>query len=87
MIKFVCKRLSRKYVQRRITQCGSFKILLSHFFLQKFRKNNFSVRVTKEVTEELISRNIFQMRVNFSFFHTVYRRVLSYFHRRGSRCS
>ena len=49
------------------TVCKILKFTLTHFW-QKFRE---SKSVTKEVTIELISRNIFSLRVNFSFFHTV----------------
>ena len=37
-------------------------------FLKKFHESN---GFTIEVTKELISRNIFSVRENFSFFHTV----------------
>ena len=37
---------------------------LTHF-LQKFRESNV---FTKEITKELISRNFFSVRENFSFF-------------------
>ena len=37
-------------------------------FWQKFRESNV---FTKEITKELISRNFFSVRENFSFFHTV----------------
>ena len=36
----------------------------------------FSNVYTEEVTKELISRNIFSVRVNFSFFHTVHTKEL-----------
>ena len=39
---------------------------LTHFW-QKFRERNV---FTKEITKELIWRNIFLARLNFSFFHT-----------------
>ena len=42
---------------------------LTHFW-QKFREINV---FTKEITKELIRRNIFLVRPNFSFFHTVVR--------------
>ena len=42
--------------------------ILSHTFWQKFREIN---GFTKEVTKELISRNILLVRENFAFFHTV----------------
>ena len=38
------------------------------FFWQKFRETN---GFTKEITKELISRNIFSVRENFRNFHTV----------------
>ena len=47
--------------------CGNSRNLL---FWQKFRESN---AFSKEVTKALISRNIFSMRVNFSFYHTVWR--------------
>ena len=43
--------------------------ILSHAFLEKFRESN---GFTKQVTEELIWRNIFSVRENFSFSHTVW---------------
>ena len=38
--------------------------------LQKFRE---SIVFTQEITKELISRNIFLVRENFAFFHTVWK--------------
>ena len=55
------------------SQCGNYGNLLSHFFERKFRESNI---FTKEGTKVLISRNIFSMRVNFSFFHTVFHFLL-----------
>ena len=40
----------------------------SQAFSQKFRESNI---FTNQVTKELISQNIFSVRENFSFFHTV----------------
>jgi len=51
-----------------VSSCGNYRTLLSHFFGQKFRETNV---FTKEITEELIWRNIFLVRVNVSFYHTV----------------
>ena len=42
--------------------------MLKHIFEKKFRE---STVFTKEVTKELISRNIFSAGENFAFFHTV----------------
>lgn len=47
-------------------QCGNYEKLLTQF-LAKFRENNV---LTKRITRELIWRNIFLIRENFSFFHT-----------------
>ena len=44
--------------------CGNTPIL----FWQKFRENDVFI---KEITKELIWRNIFSVRVNFTFFYTV----------------
>ena len=56
-------------------QCGKCRNILSHFFLQKFRENIvFTFRIPrKEITkvEILPKQNIFSVRVNYSFFHTV----------------
>ena len=41
---------------------------LTRHFWQKFRESNV---LTKEITEELIWRNLFLVRRKFSFFHTV----------------
>ena len=41
---------------------------ITHFFGQKFRESNV---FTKEITKELFWRNIFLVRLNSSFFHTV----------------
>ena len=43
--------------------------IYSHTFLAKI---SWTQCFTKEVTKELIWQNIFLVRVNFSFFHTVY---------------
>ena len=54
-----------------MAQCGLWKLrkfILTHF-CQKFRESN---GFTKEITKELIWRNIFLVRLNFSFFHTVH---------------
>ena len=52
-------------VQYTLHSCGEF--FLTHFW-QKFRENN---GFTKEITKELIWRNIFSVRVKSSFFHIV----------------
>ena len=41
----------------------------AHTFLTKLRESTVH---DEEVTKELISRNIFSVRENFSFFHTVF---------------
>ena len=46
-----------------VSQCGNYGI-----FRQKFRESH---GFTKQITEELIWRNIFSVRPIFSFFHTV----------------
>ena len=48
-----------------VLKLWKFTLTLS---LQKFRESNV---FTKEVKEELISRNILLVRVNFLFLHTV----------------
>ena len=48
-----------------VSKCRKFSLTL---FCQKFRESN---SFTREVTKELISRNIFSVRENFSCFHTV----------------
>ena len=50
-----------------LSQCGNCKNFLSNI-LKKIRETNI---FTKEVTKNLISRNIFPVRENFLFFHTV----------------
>ena len=55
-----------------IFQVRNHRNSLTHFW-QKFREVN---SFTKEVTKELISRNIFLVRENFSFFHTVLSKLL-----------
>ena len=50
------------------TQCGNYGNLLSRILTKKIRESNV---YTKEVSKVLISRHIFSVRVNFSFFHTV----------------
>ena len=47
---------------------------LTHFW-QKIREIN---GFTKEITKELIWRNIFLVRLNFSFFHTVLWKLLNF---------
>ena len=57
-----------------IPQCGkSWKFTLPLFW-QKFHESNV---FTKEITKELIWRNIFSVRVNFSFFHTVHTHLVN----------
>ena len=75
--KFLWNRLDRKHVD--LTEKYSFfwkthstvwklrKFSLTYFW-QKFRQSN---GFTKEITKELIWRNISLARENFSFFHTV----------------
>ena len=50
------------------TQCGNWKKMLSHFFGKNYVKCN----VLPKDYKELISRNIFSLKVNFLYFHTVY---------------
>ena len=54
------------YVLTEETQCGNFRNLLS-FFDKNFVKVTF---LLMKATKELVSRNIFPMRVKFLFFHT-----------------
>ena len=50
-----------------LAQCGNFGNFLTHFW-RKIRESNV---FSKEITKEMIWRNIFLVRVNSSFFHTV----------------
>ena len=50
-----------------VSQCGNYGNLLSRYFDKNFVK----AISTKEVTKELISRDIFSVRVNISFLHTL----------------
>ena len=52
-------------VKRTVWKSWNFSLTL---FQQKFRESN---GYTKQITKELIWRNIFSMRPKFSFFHTV----------------
>ena len=57
-----------------IPQCGkSWKFTLPLFW-QKFHESNV---YTKDITKELIWWNIFSVRVNFSFFHTVHTHLVN----------
>ena len=47
---------------------GNFRNSLSRIFGKKYRENN---SFTKEITKDMIWRNIFSVRVNFSLYHTV----------------
>ena len=60
----ICMRLR---LLGKSAQCGNYEKLLTHFLL-KFRENNV---FTEEITQELIWRNFFSIRENFSFFLTV----------------
>ena len=59
---------TKKKLRENEAQCGKHGNLLITLFWQKFRENNV---FTEEATKELVSRNIFLVRENFSFFHTV----------------
>ena len=48
--------------------------------MKKILSRNFCCRITEEVTKQLISRNIFSVRVNLSFHHTVKSEMLSFWH-------
>ena len=61
------KMLSRNFCQKCVKE--NFRNFSLTLFWQKFRETNI---FTKEVTKELISRNIFSVRENFLFFHTVH---------------
>ena len=56
------------------TQCGNYEKIRtspSHFYGKNFRESNvFPIEETLE--KKLFSRNVFSVRVNFSFFHTVH---------------
>ena len=60
-------------VKRTVWKSWNFSLTL---FQQKFRESN---GFTKQITKELIWRNIFSVRPNFSFFHTVKRLFLIFF--------
>ena len=80
-------------------QCENYRTLVSHslavctvlksrkftltLFWQKFRQSNV---FTKESTKKVIWRNIFSVRINFSFFHTVVckRGLKLYFYRKSN---
>ena len=65
--------LGKSWALAKLQQCGSYGNLPSHFFDKKNRESNV-------FTKELIWRNIFLVRLNFSFFHTV---EISEFHWHG----
>ena len=54
-------------VMAQSTQCGNFRYFLSPFYLKNYVKSTYFHRLHCN----LFSRNIFQVRVNFPFFHTV----------------
>ena len=60
--------LLTNFLRQVSAQCGNYGNSLLHSFWQKFRESNV---FTKEVTKQLISRNIFCVRENFLPFHTV----------------
>ena len=77
--KFLQKKCEREFLQfphcvfrsRDYSTAHSLEITEIYsrtFVTKKFRENNV---FTREVTKGMISRNIFWLRVNFSFLHTV----------------
>ena len=56
------------FVKNPCAHCGICRNLLSHFFGKNFVKTTFLL--TKSLSKYLIWRNMFSVRVNFSFFHT-----------------
>ena len=61
----LCNMHVEKYYKPRSTMWKLLR-LVSHFW-KKFRESNV---FTKEIAKEIIWRNIFMVRLNFSFFHT-----------------
>ena len=59
--KFLSKKCDREFSSFHTVQCITYWNLLSHFSCKNYVK----------LTWKLASRNISQVRVNFSFFHTV----------------
>ena len=66
-------------ISRKIRLAGKFHILRKFTITLFNRYFVNSTSLTKEVTKELISRNIFSVRVKFSFFHTVHIFLRPYF--------
>ena len=66
MIQKFCKLLTERL------QCGNYRNLRSLFFGKNFVKVTFLLSLAKEITKQVIRRNIFSVRVNFRNFHSVH---------------